>query len=75
MSRPNLATISTGATEYQYDGLGRSTEISENTNGASVTKRYLWDGFTICQEYDMTSANASNPGGVVTKRYFTQACR
>jgi RHS repeat-associated protein len=70
----NLATIqySNGTTNFQYDGLGRCTEISDNINGATVTKRYLWDGFTICQEYDMTSANASNPGGIVTKRYFAQ---
>jgi RHS repeat-associated protein len=69
-----LATIqySSGATKFRYDGLGRCTEISDNINGASVTKRYLWDGFKLCQEYDMTSANASNPGGIVTKRYFSQ---
>ena len=35
-------------------------------------KRYIWCGYTICQEHDMRAATASLPGGPVTKDYFAQ---
>ena len=60
-------------TQFNYDGLARRTQITEN-GGGSVTsaKRYVWCGYRICQEHDMMSASASLPGGPVTKNYFSQ---
>lgn len=78
----NLATIqyrNGGATQFRYDGLGRRTEIIElrpglraGTREVLSDKRYVWCGFRICEEHDMTAATPSLPGGPVTKTYFPE---
>ena len=59
-------TISSGRTEFFYDGLNRWTRLVEKDGSGAITsdKRLVWDGFTLAEE------RSGATGATVAKRFF-----
>ena len=61
------AAASGNTTTFAYDGMGRRTRITQQTNGTTTSdKFYVWCGDTLCLETDAANGNA------ITKRYFSE---
>jgi RHS repeat-associated protein len=63
----SAADTSGNTTTFVYDGMGRRTRITQQTNGTTTSdKFYVWCGDSVCLETDAGNGNA------ITKRYFSE---
>jgi RHS repeat-associated protein len=64
---PTTPPLTSGRTEFTYDGLGRRVKLVEKDSGGSVqrTSNFVWDGMTMVEERDST-------GTTVVKRFLPE---